>query len=167
MWQLLTLRASLHLIEEQLNTIVFSPHSLWQVIAIVCALRVFQLTKGFEFYYFFASIIKCEVETCSKWVLKNKPRWCNSPCLGETSLDYTAADERRTKKKTARVENTSATCSFVFRWYIYRWKYFLLTWKNQKKKFFSSKSSRSISTVWGEKTLQVPLLMCTAIWRHV
>lgn len=43
---------SLHLIEEQFNIIVFFPHSLWQVIAIVCALRVFQLTKGFEFYFF-------------------------------------------------------------------------------------------------------------------
>lgn len=96
----------------------------------------FPTDKGFWILFFFASIIKCEVETCSKWVLKNKSRWCNSPCLGETSLDYTAADERRTKKKTARVENTSATCSFVFRWYIYRWKYFLLTWKNQKNFFF-------------------------------
>lgn len=55
-------RLSLRLTEEQVNTIL---HSLWQVIAIVCALRVFQL-KGFGILFFCVTIIKCEVGKWSK-----------------------------------------------------------------------------------------------------
>lgn len=56
-------RLSQRLIEEQVYT---NLHSLYQVIALDCALRAFQLKGFWIFFFFFESIIKCEVIKWSK-----------------------------------------------------------------------------------------------------
>lgn len=71
------------------------------------------------------------------------------------NIIHAAVDERRTKNKMVALENPSTPCSLLSRWYIYRLKYFLPSWKFRKENFLPSCPVQSPQSGWQNTTSPV------------